>query len=168
MSEIITVTHADACQDGFGNLENCVDAVFLDLPSPWLSVPFATKALKIGRMICSFSPCIEQVQRMAQSLKLHGYTGEIKLRFLSTTIRELLCIGSKNWARQFSNCLLNNKIIALSIEDLLSPSISSHTLSFPSSFSLFDKIIDSILNLYALYYLLERLILLFSLQSLIV
>ena len=42
----MTVLHRDACVDGFG-LEGAADAVFLDLPSPWLAVEHAKKALKV-------------------------------------------------------------------------------------------------------------------------
>ena len=56
------VTHADACEDGFA-LEDCADAVFLDLPKPWLALKHARAAIRraAGGRICSFSPCIEQV-----------------------------------------------------------------------------------------------------------
>ena len=45
LGDLVTVKQADACKDGFG-IEDVADAVFLDLPCPWLAVPHATKALK--------------------------------------------------------------------------------------------------------------------------
>ncbi|XP_066912302.1 tRNA (adenine(58)-N(1))-methyltransferase catalytic subunit TRMT61A-like [Clytia hemisphaerica] len=73
ISQYITSKCADACVDGFG-LEDCADAVFLDLPKPWDAIPHAKKALKkSGGRICSFSPCIEQVQRSCIVLRRLGF-----------------------------------------------------------------------------------------------
>ena len=66
------MTKADACVDGFKpegvDLTGRVDGVFLDLPSPQLACVEAHRVLKVGGMICNFSPCIEQVQRMAEEM----------------------------------------------------------------------------------------------------
>lgn len=74
LSEYATVYHRDACTDGFG-LEDVADAVFLDLPSPWKALESAKNALKReGGRICSFSPCIEQVQKAVLELTRLGFT----------------------------------------------------------------------------------------------
>ncbi|KAL7298350.1 tRNA (adenine(58)-N(1))-methyltransferase catalytic subunit TRMT61A [Trichogramma pretiosum] len=75
ISEFVTVRHRDVCADGFGaELDHKVDAVFLDLPHPWLTIDFAVKALKTtGGKLCSFSPCIEQVQKTCQKLSEAGF-----------------------------------------------------------------------------------------------
>lgn len=70
----VVVSQADACNDGFlhpadgADLHGRVDGVFLDLPSPWDAVKHADAVLKPGGMFCSFSPCIEQVQRTCLEL----------------------------------------------------------------------------------------------------
>lgn len=47
IDEFVTVRHRDVCTEGFGNeLEDKADAVFLDLPHPWLTIDFAVKSLK--------------------------------------------------------------------------------------------------------------------------
>lgn len=68
ISEYVTVRQRDVCQDGF-NLPKIADAVFLDLPGPWNALPHAKKCLKHSGRICSFSPCIEQVQKVSEILK---------------------------------------------------------------------------------------------------
>eukprot|EP00731_Ephydatia_muelleri_P023576 Em0015g1159a len=69
LSDVVTLECRDVCKDGFG-LKDRVDAVFLDVPNPWEAVRWAYEAIKAsGGRFCSFSPCIEQVQRTAETLR---------------------------------------------------------------------------------------------------
>ncbi|CAL1527088.1 unnamed protein product [Lymnaea stagnalis] len=74
LKEFVTVTHRDVCGEGF-QLNNEVDAVFLDLPKPWECIKSAKDAIKKeGGRLCTFSPCIEQVQRSCDELVKNGFT----------------------------------------------------------------------------------------------
>jgi len=56
-----------------GISEKNVDAVILDLATPWLVVPHAYKALKGGGAFASFSPTIEQVVETVEALYEKGF-----------------------------------------------------------------------------------------------
>lgn len=53
--------------------EHDVDAVVLDLATPWLVAPSAYEALKPAGMIVSFSPTIDQVVRMTEALRENNF-----------------------------------------------------------------------------------------------
>ncbi|NP_001079426.1 tRNA methyltransferase 61A L homeolog isoform X1 [Xenopus laevis] len=74
VDHLVTVKNQDVCKHGFG-VSDIADAVFLDIPSPWEAIGHAKSAMKTeGGRICSFSPCIEQVQRTCLALEEHGFT----------------------------------------------------------------------------------------------
>jgi tRNA (adenine57-N1/adenine58-N1)-methyltransferase len=50
-----------------------VDAVILDLATPWLVVPHAYEALKSSGIIVSFSPTIDQVVKTTEALKDNSF-----------------------------------------------------------------------------------------------
>jgi len=50
-----------------------IDAVVLDMATPWLVVPHAYSALKGGGSFASFSPTIDQVVKTVKALKEHGF-----------------------------------------------------------------------------------------------
>lgn len=82
----ISVTHRNIEENGFPeNLHGKADAIFLDLPRPWKVVPSAASCLITDACFCSFSPCIEQVQRTCEALVEHNFkdikTVEILLRY---------------------------------------------------------------------------------------
>jgi tRNA (adenine57-N1/adenine58-N1)-methyltransferase catalytic subunit len=55
--------------DGIDEKE--VDLISLDLPEPWMVIEHASKALKMGGYLVSYSPSIEQVKRFVVSLTPH-------------------------------------------------------------------------------------------------
>jgi tRNA (adenine57-N1/adenine58-N1)-methyltransferase len=66
--------------------EKEVDAVILDLATPWLVIPHAYNALKGSGVLVSFSPTIDQVVKVVEALTECGFvcveTVETLLRFM--------------------------------------------------------------------------------------
>ncbi|KAI4283340.1 MAG: hypothetical protein L6R38_002225 [Xanthoria sp. 2 TBL-2021] len=91
---IVTVTHRDVYQDGFSldspssNPSINASAVFLDLPAPWMALRHLTRDSSsplnpsVSVHLCTFSPCIEQVQRTISALRSLGWL-EIEMVELS-------------------------------------------------------------------------------------
>ncbi|KAF7001406.1 hypothetical protein CFC21_017083 [Triticum aestivum] len=70
LSSLITVAVRDIQGQGFPDeYSGAADAVFLDLPQPWLAIPSAGTMLRQDGVLCSFSPCIEQVQRACETMR---------------------------------------------------------------------------------------------------
>jgi len=94
LADFCTVTHRDIEANGFpGELEDRCDAAFLDLPGPWKCIPSVAKCLRPDGVVCSFSPCIEQVQRCCEALEANGFgdcqTVELLGREYDVEAREL-------------------------------------------------------------------------------
>ncbi len=62
----VTIKNKDITE---GIDETEMDAVILDLATPWLVIPHAYKALKGSGLLVSFSPTIDQVQKTVEALK---------------------------------------------------------------------------------------------------
>ena len=75
LDTFVTVTHRNACNDGFlpEAPDGRCDAVFLDLPQPQLAVGHALRVLKPNGRIGSYSPCIEQVSATCEAMRDLGF-----------------------------------------------------------------------------------------------
>jgi tRNA (adenine57-N1/adenine58-N1)-methyltransferase len=93
LDDIVQITHRDVCEDGFlvGGESPNAEAIFLDLPAPWLALPHLSRSPppRAGTngskhfisplnptapvQICTFSPCIEQVQRTVSVMRNLGW-----------------------------------------------------------------------------------------------
>ena len=66
--------------------EKDLDAVILDMATPWLVVPHAYTALKGSGVVVSFSPTIDQVVKVVEALTDYGFvcieTVETLIRFM--------------------------------------------------------------------------------------
>jgi tRNA (adenine57-N1/adenine58-N1)-methyltransferase len=88
-----------------GIREADVDAVVLDMATPWLVVPHAFGALAGGGVFASFSPTIEQVMKTVQALREHPFieveTVELILRKITVaenrTRPQTLMIGHSGY-----------------------------------------------------------------------
>lgn len=70
VSDYVTVKNKDVTE---GIDETEVDAVVLDLATPWLVIPHAYKALKGSGSLVSFSPTIDQVVKTVEALRENNY-----------------------------------------------------------------------------------------------
>lgn len=93
LDSIVRITHRDVYENGFNlgmttdevrdpaiTIEPSANAIFLDLPAPWLALPHLQRKTSPTPLnpsetvhLCTFSPCIEQVQRTHISLRELGW-----------------------------------------------------------------------------------------------
>lgn len=89
LEEIVRVNHKDVCTGGFLLGDSTAvespkaNAVFLDLPAPWLALDHLVREPGDGSIspldpsspvhLCSFSPCLEQAQRTISALRQHSW-----------------------------------------------------------------------------------------------
>lgn len=81
LDSVVTLSLRDVCTAGFRGTE-AASAIFLDLPAPWLALPHLTRSSSSSAdvldpsravRVCTFSPCIEQVQRTVGTLRRLGW-----------------------------------------------------------------------------------------------
>lgn len=83
----VHLTHRDVCNEGFAHPNHPesaspnVNAIFLDLPAPWLALKHLTRSHPDSPLnpdtavhLCTFSPCIEQVIATVSALRKAGWT----------------------------------------------------------------------------------------------
>jgi tRNA (adenine57-N1/adenine58-N1)-methyltransferase len=70
VSEYVELKNKDITE---GVDEEELDAIILDMATPWLVVPHAYSALKGSGVLVSFSPTIDQVVKTVEALKENGF-----------------------------------------------------------------------------------------------
>ena len=83
VSEYVVLKSKDITE---GIDEEEVDAVVLDMATPWLVVPHAYIALKGGGVLVSFSPTIDQVVKTVEALKENGF---VAIETVESLMREM-------------------------------------------------------------------------------
>jgi tRNA (adenine57-N1/adenine58-N1)-methyltransferase catalytic subunit len=80
VEHLVTVTCRDVCgkyagdEGGFSGVGDlAANAVFLDLPEPWLAIDHVLRVLKPGGSLCTYSPCVEQVMKTCERLRESGF-----------------------------------------------------------------------------------------------
>jgi tRNA (adenine57-N1/adenine58-N1)-methyltransferase len=87
LDDVVRVTHRDVYEDGFvldGGESANADAVFLDLPAPWTALKHLARTSTLPghpsplnpnttTRICTFSPCIEQVEQTITMMRELGW-----------------------------------------------------------------------------------------------
>lgn len=91
MEGVVQITHRDVCENGFlvDGQSPGAESIFLDLPAPWLALPHLSRSKlsddksdtpfmsplnpKASVYICTFSPCIEQVQKTVSVMRQLGW-----------------------------------------------------------------------------------------------
>lgn len=86
VGHIISVSAGhDVLKKGFSSVDDeYADAVFLDLPAPYNVIDEAERVLKPNGALCTFSPCVEQVQRTCAEIRKRGFHS---LRTITAPVR---------------------------------------------------------------------------------
>lgn len=89
------------------------DAIFLDLPSPEKVIKHANEVLKKGGRLCSFSPCIEQIQLTIKELSRQNYLDfktieVIEREMVSKKIPDENLLRGDNETRSYGLYVTNN------------------------------------------------------------
>ena len=70
LSKYVTIKNKDITQ---GVDENNIDAVILDLATPWLVIPKVCSALRGSGTLVSFSPTVDQIIKTVDALRVSGF-----------------------------------------------------------------------------------------------
>ncbi len=89
VSEYVELVNRDVTQ-GIG--EKDLDAVVLDMATPWLVVPHAYSALKGSGVLVSFSPTVDQAVKTTEALEENGFVG---VETLECLVRRILAERGK-------------------------------------------------------------------------
>ncbi|KAK9300784.1 hypothetical protein QLX08_006647 [Tetragonisca angustula] len=138
LNKFVSSSCKDVCIEGFGKeLETKADAIFLDLPHPWLAIDYVVSTLKkSGGKLCSFSPCIEQVQRTCAKLISKGFIElntyeclqrEVHVQYKNLPILNLECLQYENVDKDMAQENENEKQEVKLLTAMHARSLPGHT-----------------------------------------
>ncbi|VDN95115.1 unnamed protein product [Brugia pahangi] len=142
LGEITTCVHQNVIKDGF-SVENICDAVFLDLPAPWIAIKHAKHALSRinGGRVVSFSPCIEQIQRTCNALQCEGFVQistvelvprKLKKRHSQDNGNEIAVASKRPKLKEEDKMMVTSKRQCLTNQSSNEKSFTSALLPFPA------------------------------------
>lgn len=102
----VRVTCRNICESGYDDdLEGKADACVLDLPQTWSAIEHAHKVLKSdGSRLCTFSPCIEQVQQNVTKMTELKFKDILTLECLIRPFEVKVC-KLRTWTDEILNGL---------------------------------------------------------------
>jgi len=89
LMEYVELKEGDVTE-GIG--EKNIDAVVLDLATPWLVVPLAHGALAGGGVLASFCPTVEQVMKTVSTIREHSF---VELETVELIMRRMNVVENK-------------------------------------------------------------------------
>ncbi|KEG04282.1 tRNA (adenine(58)-N(1))-methyltransferase catalytic subunit TRM61, putative [Plasmodium vinckei vinckei] len=88
--------HKDIINYNFEDFENNeIDAIFLDMPNPWLCVEKAKNVLKERGAFVIFLPCIEQVYKIIETLEEHNFCDIATYELINNSWKYILINNKK-------------------------------------------------------------------------
>eukprot|EP00698_Gefionella_okellyi_P025198 TRINITY_DN912_c0_g1_i1.p1 TRINITY_DN912_c0_g1~~TRINITY_DN912_c0_g1_i1.p1 ORF type:complete len:338 (-),score=87.51 TRINITY_DN912_c0_g1_i1:3-1016(-) len=75
LDDVVTLEHRDVIRDGLPSTLPPVTAAFFDLPDASAVIQHIAPLMAQSGVVCTFCPCIEQVQRVIPQLTKFGFAG---------------------------------------------------------------------------------------------
>ncbi len=84
LEEVVTVSYGNIFKDDITHTN--IDAVVLDMPTPWATIERIKPLLRLSGSLVSFSPTIEQAKKTTRALRDHDF---IEIKTVELLMREM-------------------------------------------------------------------------------
>lgn len=85
LEQYVSINYGNIIEDGINHED--VDAIVLDMPTPWAAIEKVKKFLRLSGSIVSFSPTIEQVKKTTFELQKNDFFEIITVELLMRTMQ---------------------------------------------------------------------------------